>query len=117
MPVSSGDVIEAAALEFALSWAIVNGVGSKTGRSSRRCCGSCAPGAVRDLPEDFGPWNSVFRRFSRKGIWWRIFEALSADPDFEYLIVDSTIVRAHQHASGAKKGGLKIRPSAVPAAA
>jgi len=74
----------------------------------------------RDLPEAFGPWNSVFRRFSRwsrKGVWWRIFAAMSNDPDFEYLIVDSTIVRAHQHASGAKKGGLKIRPSAVPAGA
>ena len=66
----------------------------------------------RDLPEVFGDWNSVFRRFSRwsiKGVWWRIFEAMSDDPDFEYLIVDSTIVRAHQHAAGAKKGGLKIR--------
>ena len=54
------------------------------------------------------PWrDSVFRRFSRwsiKGVWWRIFEAVSDDPDFEYLIVDSTIVRAHQHAAGAKKG-------------
>ena len=73
----------------------------------------------RDLPEDFGSWNSVFRRFSRwsrKGVWWRIFEAMSDDPDFEYLIVDSTIVRAYQHASGAKKGGLKIRPSADRAA-
>ena len=73
----------------------------------------------RDLPGEFGPWNSVFRRFSRwsrKGVWRRIFEAMSDDPDFEYLIVDSTIVRAHQHASGAKKGGLKIRPSAVLAA-
>jgi putative transposase len=66
----------------------------------------------RDLPEAFGDWNSVFRRFSRwniKGVWWRIFEAMSDDPDFEYLIVDSTIVRAHQHAAGAKKGGLKIK--------
>jgi transposase len=66
----------------------------------------------RDLPEVFGDWNSVFRRFSRwsiKGVWWRIFEAMSDDPDFEYLIVDSTIVRAHQHAAGAKKGGLKIK--------
>jgi putative transposase len=79
----------------------------------------------RDLPEAFGDWNSVFRRFSRwsaKSVWWRIFAAMSDDPDFEYLIVDSTIVRAHQHASGAKKGGLRIRPdqtrpSAVPAAA
>ena len=73
----------------------------------------------RDLPEVFSDWNSVFRRFSRwstKGVWWRIFQALSDDPDFEYLIVDSTIVRAHQHSAGAKKG-LKIRPLAAPAAA
>ncbi len=74
----------------------------------------------RDLPEAFGEWNSVFRRFSRwsrKGVWQRIFAAMSEDPDFEYLIVDSTIVRAHQHAAGAQKGGLKIRPSAARAAA
>ena len=74
----------------------------------------------RDLPEVFGDWNSVFRRFSRwsrKGVWRRIFEAMSDDPDFEYLIVDSTIVRAHQHAAGAKKGGLRIRPSVVRAVA
>jgi transposase len=67
----------------------------------------------RDLPEVFGEWNSVFRRFSRwshKGVWQRVFAALSDDPDFEYLIIDSTIVRAHQHASGAK-GGLRIRLS------
>ena len=60
----------------------------------------------RDLPEVFGEWNSVFRRFSRwseKGVWWRIFEAMSDDPDFEYLIIDSTVVRAHQHAAGANR--------------
>ena len=72
----------------------------------------------RDLPDVFGSWNSMFRRFSRwsrKEVWWRSFAAMSDDPDFEYLIVDSTIIRAHQHASGAKSG-LKIRPLAGPAA-
>ena len=61
----------------------------------------------RDLPEVFGSWNSAFRRFSRwsaKGVWHRIFAAMADDPDFEYLIVDSTIIRAHQHAAGAKRG-------------
>jgi len=43
------------------------------------------------------------------------FEAMSDDPDFEYLIVDSTIERAHQHAAGAKKGGLKIKRLAARA--
>ena len=69
----------------------------------------------RDLPEAFGDWNSVFWRFSRwsiKGVWRQIFEAMSDDPDFEYLIVDSTIVRAHTP-PGRKKGGLKIRRSAA----
>jgi transposase len=73
----------------------------------------------RDLPDVFGLWNSVFRRFSRwsaKGVWHRIFSAMADDPDFEYLILDSTMVRAHQHAAGAKKG-LRIRPLAVPAEA
>jgi putative transposase len=73
----------------------------------------------RDLPPAFGKWNSIFVRFNRwsaGGVWQRIFAALSDDADFEYLIVDSTIVRAHQHATGAK-GGLKIRPSAARAAA
>jgi len=61
----------------------------------------------RDLPEEFGNWNSVFQRFRRwakKGVWERLFNALVENPDFEYLIIDSTIVRAHQHAAGAKKG-------------
>ena len=73
----------------------------------------------RDLPDEFGNWNSVFQRFRRwakKGVWESLFKALVENPDFEYLIIDSTIVRAHQHATGAR-GGLKIRPSAARAAA
>lgn len=69
----------------------------------------------RDLPVCFGCWNSAFRRFrrwSRKGVFEKIFNALSGDPDFEYAIVDGTIVRVHQHGAGAK-GGLKIRLSAA----
>ena len=74
----------------------------------------------RDLPPYFGNWNSVFQRFRRwakKGVWKRIFDALVDDPDFEYLIIDSTIVRAHQHAAGAQKGGAKMRRSGVRVAA
>ena len=73
----------------------------------------------RDLPEEFGNWNSVFQRFRRwakKGVWQRVFSALIEHPDFEYLIIDSTLVRAHQHAAGAK-GGAKMRRSGVRAAA
>ena len=65
----------------------------------------------RDLPVCFGCWNNTFRRFrrwSKKGVFEKIFNALSGDPDFEYAIVDGTIVRVHQHGAGAK-GGLKIR--------
>jgi transposase len=71
----------------------------------------------RDLPERFGLWGSVWRRFDRwgvKGVWKRAFEALQ-DPDLEWMIIDSTVVRAHQHAAG-KKGGKAARPSAVPGA-
>ena len=67
----------------------------------------------RDLPLAFGNWNSTFRRFrrwARKGVFERLFAALSQQPDFEYVLIDGTIVSVHQKASGAK-GGLKIRPS------
>jgi len=61
----------------------------------------------RDLPDEFGNWNSQFvrfRRWAKKGIWERIFNELRECPDTEYLIIDATIVRAHQHSAGAKKG-------------
>ena len=72
----------------------------------------------RDLPAMFGNWNSVFQRFrrwARKGVFERMFKALRGDPDFEYVIADGTICRAHQKATGAK-GGRKTRPSGARAA-
>ena len=61
----------------------------------------------RDLPERFGDYRVVHKRHTRwseQGIWKRVFTALSEDKDNEYSMIDSTIVRAHQHAAGAKKG-------------
>ncbi|NRT18720.1 transposase [Hymenobacter sp. 9A] len=58
-----------------------------------------------DLPARFGKSNSVCRRFRRlaqKGVWEKLFEALKA-PDLERVMLDSTILRAHQHAAGQKK--------------
>jgi len=72
----------------------------------------------RDLPERYGPWQTVYGRFNRwreEGIWQQIFERLLAEADalgnveWEIHFVDSTTVRAHQHAAGAKKGA-EIKP-------
>src|SRR4051794_1973060 len=67
----------------------------------------------RDLPERYGPWETVyglFRRWQRNGTWGRILTRLQARADAKGLItwdisVDSTIARAHQHAAGARKRG------------
>jgi transposase len=64
----------------------------------------------RDLPERFGDGVQVQRRFSRwasAGVWERVFQHLAAEADNEYALIDSTIVRAHQHSAGApKKAGV-----------
>jgi transposase len=73
----------------------------------------------RDLPSGFGRWNSVFQRFRRwveGGVFERVFACLSDEPDFEYALIDGTIVTAHHKASGAR-GGPAIRPSAARAVA
>ena len=59
----------------------------------------------RDLPTDFGHWHRVYvryNRWSKKGIWERIFTTMSDDPDLEYVMVDGSIVRVHQHGAAKK---------------
>ena len=84
----------------------------------------------RDLPAEFGAWDAAYNRFRRwatSGGLRRLFEAMTADPrfgDVRRVFVDSTVVRAHQHAAGARRkkkrsgpGGRRApRPSAAAAA-
>lgn len=77
----------------------------------------------RDLPERYGKWKTAHKRFSRwatAGVWERVFADLIEDRDNQYLMLDSTLVRAHQQAttgrgSGSKRGG-SIRLWGVPEA-
>ena len=60
----------------------------------------------RDLPERFGDWKIVYQRFNRwakSGVFQRVFRFLASDHDNEYMMIDATIVRAHQHSAGAQK--------------
>ena len=68
----------------------------------------------RDLPERFGHWKNTHRRWSRwaeSGVWEKIFNHLAGEADNEYAMIDSTIVRAHQHSAGAQKKKAKTKPS------
>jgi transposase len=87
----------------------------RSGEDNRKFVNACfwiaKTGAPwRDLPERFGKWNSVFQRFNRwckNRVWERVLKTVGGDPDLENLLLDSTIVRAHQHAAGGK-GGKKL---------
>jgi transposase len=61
----------------------------------------------RELPEEYGKWNSVFKRWSQKGIWQRMQEALIKNLDLENLLMDSTVIRAHPCSAGAKGGEIR----------
>jgi transposase len=69
-----------------------------------------------DLPERYGKWKTVHTRFSRwakAGVWERVFAMLTADRKNEYLMLDTTLVRAHQQAATGK-GGARTRRWGVP---
>jgi len=69
-----------------------------------------------DLPERYGKWKSVHTRFSRwakADVWERVFKVLTADRKNEYLMIDTTLVRAHQQAATGK-GGTAIRRWGAP---
>jgi transposase len=73
----------------------------------------------RDLPERFGDYQTVKRRYYRwieRGVVDKLFAQLSMEADLEWLMIDSTVIRAHQHAAGARKvkGGRMPRVLAVP---
>jgi putative transposase len=72
----------------------------------------------RDLPERYGKWKSLHKRFTRwakAGVWERVFASLIKDRNNQYLMLDSTLVRAHQQAATGK-GGPAIRLWGAPEA-
>ena len=67
----------------------------------------CTGASWRDIPERYGKWNSIYKCFaswSDAGVFEKIFEMLSGSEDFKELSIDSTYVKAHKAAAGAKKG-------------
>src|SRR5215468_2912329 len=70
----------------------------------------------RDLPERYGHWKAVHRRYRRwceSGVFMRVFEIMSRDADNEFVMLDATIVRAHQHSAGAQKKTARTKRSAA----
>lgn len=76
--------------------------------------------AWRDLPERFGPWQSIYGRFrisTKQGVWEKVFAGLIEQDlvDETTLMLDSTMIKVHQHGSGVKKGAVTRKPDAPEA--
>ena len=71
----------------------------------------------RDLPSRFGDFRVIHTRhmrWSKSGVWEKVFRHLAADADNEYAMIDATIIRVHQHGAGAKGGTQQPKASAAP---
>jgi transposase len=61
----------------------------------------------RDLPPDYGKWGTVYQRYNRwikRGFWYKLLEILTVEPDFEWLMIDGSHIKAHPHSAGARGG-------------
>jgi transposase len=70
----------------------------------------------RDLPDRYGYWKAIHKRYRRwceSGVFARVFEVLAIDADVEFMMIDATIVRAHQASAGAQKKMARTKPSAA----
>jgi len=79
----------------------------KTGSYSMESCGSLEVEWRGVLPERYGPWSTVYKRFAQwqeSGLFEKIFKDLAIDADLQDMSLDSTSIKAHQSSAGAKKG-------------
>ena len=81
------------------------------GGSSTLCAGFAHRSSLAHLPPDYGDWKNTHRRFCRwrdRGVWAGLLEAVMDDPDFEWLMIDASYIKAHPHSAGARGGNQAI---------